>query len=63
MSSRGALFNIEASELCYRSDIVDHLLSGVFKTTEHSIWFETGEIENEIQKLQLNDAKKDTERS
>ncbi len=50
-------------KLRYRSEIVNPLLAGAFETIERSIWLETGEIENEIQKVQRNDAKEDNERS
>ncbi|CAG8531076.1 9696_t:CDS:2, partial [Paraglomus occultum] len=63
LRNRGALFDKEACELRYRSEIVNPLLAGVFEMTERSIWLETGEIENEIQKMQRNDTKEDKERS
>ena len=55
LRNRGALFDKEACELRYRSEIVNPLLAGVFEMIERSIWLETGEIENEIQKMQRND--------
>ncbi|CAG8646316.1 5870_t:CDS:2, partial [Paraglomus brasilianum] len=63
LRNRGALFDKEACELRYRSEIVNPLLAGVFEMIERSIWLETGEIENEIQKMQRNDTKEDKERS
>ncbi|CAG8719263.1 8954_t:CDS:10, partial [Funneliformis caledonium] len=63
LRNRGALFDKEASELRYRSEIVNPLLAGAFEMIERSIWLETGEIENEIQKVQRNDTKEDNERS
>jgi len=63
LRNRGALFDKEACELRYRSEIVNSLLAGVFEMIERSIWLETGEIENEIQKMQRNDTKEDKERS
>ncbi|CAG8684133.1 17860_t:CDS:2 [Rhizophagus irregularis] len=49
----------DASELRYRLEIVNLLLAGAFEMTERSMWLETGEIENEIQKVQRNDTKGD----
>ncbi|KAF0508526.1 hypothetical protein F8M41_018749 [Gigaspora margarita] len=63
LRSRSSLFNNEASESCYRSEIVDPLLAGTFEMIERSVWLENGEIENEIQKMQRNDTKDDNERS
>ncbi|GBB93771.1 hypothetical protein RclHR1_22290002 [Rhizophagus clarus] len=63
LRNRGALFDKEASELRYRSEIVNPLLAGAFEMIERSIWLETGEIENEIQKVQRNDTKENKERS
>ncbi|PKY51137.1 hypothetical protein RhiirA4_467993 [Rhizophagus irregularis] len=48
--NKSALFYKDASELRYRSEIVNLLLAGAFEMTERSIWLKTGEIENEIQK-------------
>ncbi|PKC56100.1 hypothetical protein RhiirA1_474511 [Rhizophagus irregularis] len=50
LRDRSALFDKDASELRYRSEIVNLLLAGAFEMTERSIWLKTGEIENEIQK-------------
>ncbi|CAG8512143.1 9727_t:CDS:10 [Funneliformis caledonium] len=63
LRNRGALFDKEASELRYRSEIVNPLLAGAFEMIERSIWLETGETENEIQKVQRNDTKENKERS
>ncbi|CAI2186981.1 11339_t:CDS:2, partial [Funneliformis geosporum] len=63
LRNRSALFDKEASELRYRSEIVNPLLAGAFEMIERSMWLETGEIENEIQKVQRNDTKEDNERS
>ncbi|CAB5357209.1 unnamed protein product [Rhizophagus irregularis] len=49
----------DASELRYHLEIVNLLLAGAFEMTERSMWLETGEIENEIQKVQRNDTKGD----
>ncbi|CAG8603744.1 7938_t:CDS:2 [Dentiscutata erythropus] len=45
------LFNNEASEHCYHSEIINPLLVGIFEMIERSVWLEIGEIENEIQEM------------
>ncbi|CAG8804076.1 25470_t:CDS:2, partial [Dentiscutata erythropus] len=56
--TESSLFNYEASKHCYRSEIVNLCLRKNLKMIECFIWLESGEIANEIQKMQRNDTKK-----